>query len=240
MEVRLKSRRSGSDARSRRRADTEPVASRLPAAGSGPLLAEQDIDLAAELSVLVARSPSGAQAVFPLAGNHHRDGVLETSVMPAMLDVPLQERASELALEIAHRLNVEGLLAVEMFLTRAGELLIKELTPRPHNAFHATELACGISQFEQLVRAVAGLPLGEAALRRPTAMANLFGDLWLEGRSQRLIELLHTQGVTLRLYDKRPHPGRKLGHLAFSAGSADAALRGVKLALRQLDAPPAV
>jgi 5-(carboxyamino)imidazole ribonucleotide synthase len=130
---------------------------------------------------------------------------------------------------------VEGLLAVEMFLTRDGQLLVNELAPRPHNSFHATELACHTSQFEQLVRAVCDLPLGLTDAARPAAIVNLFGDLWLDGASPRFDAALGVSGARLFLYGKQgPRPGRKMGHLAAVADTPATALERVRDAFARL------
>lgn len=236
-DVRLKSRRGGFDGRSQWSTRARAAEDLWAQLADVPLIAEQNLEIAAELSVLVARGPSGALTTFPVARNVHVDGVLETSVIPASLDARLTDTALNLAECIATQLDVVGLLAVELFWTRNGELLVNELAVRPHNTFHATEQACPTSQFEQLVRAVCGLPLGDTALLRPTAIGNLFGDLWLDGKAERLVELLGTHGLQMRLYGKAPRSRRKLGHLACTAETADQALAGVMRALRRLEEP---
>ncbi len=110
--------------------------------------------------MLVARRPSGESRTYAPALNHHVKGILEWSVLPGPLPHPVANTAESIARDIAVALGVEGLLVVEFFLTRAGELLVNELAPRPHNTFHTTEVACATSQFEQLTRAVCDLPLG--------------------------------------------------------------------------------
>src|SRR5205085_5714927 len=112
-------------------------------------------------------------------------------------------RAIEFGCGIAEKMEVEGLLAVELFIRHDGELLVNELAPRPHNSFHATERACVTSQFEQLVRSVCDLPLGDASIVRPAAIVNLFGDLWRDGRSPDFSAALGDSSVRLHLYGKR-------------------------------------
>ncbi|MEM7449513.1 MAG: ATP-grasp domain-containing protein [Myxococcota bacterium] len=192
------------------------------------LIAEQELELADELSVLVARSPNGETKAYPAAHNFHSEGALETSVLPALLPSSLLLQAETLAVDITKALDVVGLLVVELFHTRKGELLVNELAPRPHNSFHSSEWACTTSQFEQLVRAVCGLPLGDVSVITPTAIANLYGDLWLEGNEERLIELLGAPGLHLRLYDKSPRKRRKLGHFACTAATPELALQRVE------------
>lgn len=184
--------------------------------GSRPLVLERGLSLEAEISVMVARRPGGQMAVFPPALNHHEDRILAWSVLPAPIPPELAARAEALAREIAEAIDVVGLLAVEMFITTDGELLVNELAPRPHNSFHATELACATSQFEQLVRAVCDLPLGSTEVLRPAAICNLLGELWLDhGGLPAWDRALALPGVGLHLYGKRvARPGRKMGHLS--------------------------
>jgi 5-(carboxyamino)imidazole ribonucleotide synthase len=196
--------------------------------GGGPCVVEARVDLAAELSVLVARSPSGALTVYPPAKNHHDDRVLTWSVLPGPLEPALTREAEALGRAVAEGLQVEGLLALELFLTRTGALLVNELAPRPHNTFHTTEVACLTSQFEQCVRAVCDLPLGSAEVVRPAAIYNLFGDLWLRAEPPAFDRALALPGVRVHLYGKRqPRPGRKMGHLSAVGPTPEAALERV-------------
>lgn len=195
----------------------------------GPCVVEAFVDLTAELSVVVARAADGTTRAFPVAENVHRDGILDLSVVPARVDVQVAERATELATSVIAGLGVVGLACVELFLTRAGDLWVNEVAPRPHNSGHATIEACAVDQFEQQVRALTSLPLGEPALVRPAAMANLLGDLWASGEPS-WAEALAVPGVRLHLYGKRvARPGRKMGHLTALADdpstAADLVLR---------------
>ncbi len=149
------------------------------ALGKGPGVVEQAIPLDREISILVARSPSGEVQVYPAAWNHHENQILAWSVIPAPLPDALADEAHALAAAIADSFLLEGILAVELFVTTDGRLLVNELAPRPHNSYHASERACVTSQFEQLVRAVCNLPLGSPRVVQPCAIANLLGDLWL-------------------------------------------------------------
>ena len=149
------------------------------ALGEGPGVVEQAIDLNREISILVARSPRGEVKVYPAAWNHHEHQILVWSVLPAPLPADLAAEASQLAQAIADTFQLEGILAVELFVTTSGRLLVNELAPRPHNSYHSSERACVTSQFEQLVRAVCNLPLGSPDVVQPCAIANLLGDLWL-------------------------------------------------------------
>jgi 5-(carboxyamino)imidazole ribonucleotide synthase len=199
------------------------------ALGEGPGVVEQAIDLDREISILVARSPNGEVKVYPAAWNHHEHQILAWSVLPAPLPAALAAEASQLAQAIADTFQLEGILAVELFVTKSGRLLVNELAPRPHNSYHASERACVTSQFEQLVRAVCNLPLGDPAIVQPCAIANLLGDLWLtpEGsaRTPSFDAALGVAGVRLHLYEKlRPRKGRKMGHLSAVAPIPDEAV----------------
>jgi 5-(carboxyamino)imidazole ribonucleotide synthase len=152
-------------------------------------------------------------------------------VTPAPIPQRVAQQAAEIANEIAIQMQVEGLIAVEMFVTKDDNLLVNELAPRPHNSFHATERACATSQFEQLVRAVCDLPLGSVELVRPAAIANLLGDLWNDGRKPDFAAALAVTGTRLHLYEKHsPRPGRKMGHLSAIGATVDEALERVKRA----------
>jgi 5-(carboxyamino)imidazole ribonucleotide synthase len=203
--------------------------------GGVPCVVERELALAEELSVLIARRPGGEVAVFPPAQNWHEDGILTVSVIPARLRAGVADRAQALARAIAVELEIEGLLAVEFFETEQGDLYANELSPRPHNTFHATETACLTSQFEQLVRAICDLPLGSTDVLRPTALANLLGDLWLGEKPPALDRALALPGVRLSLYGKTPRRGRKMGHLLALAQTPEEALARVKEARARLE-----
>jgi 5-(carboxyamino)imidazole ribonucleotide synthase len=191
-------------------------------------VAEKALSLAGELSVMVARRPGGDVTVFPAALNHHEREILVWSVIPAPLPKELIGRAVDIGRGIAEKIELEGLIAVELFLTTSGELFVNELAPRPHNSFHASERACVTSQFEQLTRAVCDLPLGDVSVVRPAAIVNLFGDLWREGRQPDFIPALREDAVRLHLYGKREaRAGHKMGHLSAIGGSAFDALTSV-------------
>lgn len=207
--------------------------------GSSPCVVEQGLTLERELSVLVARSPSGEIAVYPPALNHHEQRVLAWSVLPGALPPAVQREAEAIARGVADALRVEGILVIELFLTADGRLLVNELAPRPHNSFHSTELACATSQFEQLVRAACDLPLGSTEVLRPAAIANLLGDLWMGESPPRFAAALAIPGVRLHLYGKRsPRAGRKMGHLSAVGATPDEALRTVTRAWDALAGRP--
>ena len=204
------------------------------ALGEGPGVVEQAVDLEREISILVARSPRGEVKVYPAAWNHHEEQILAWSVLPAPLPEQMAAEGRALAEAIADTFLLEGILAVELFVTKDGRLLVNELAPRPHNSYHSSERACVTSQFEQLVRAVCNLPLGSTDVVAPCAIANLLGDLWLEPgepgkkpvpRVPHWDKALAVPGVRLHLYEKlRPRKGRKMGHLSAVGKTAEEAV----------------
>jgi 5-(carboxyamino)imidazole ribonucleotide synthase len=136
--------------------------------------------------------------------------------------------ARRIAEAIARDLEVEGLVCVELFLDRAGRLFVNELAPRPHNTFHSTEMATATSQFEQAIRAVCDLPLGDTTLLRPAAIINLLGDLWTSTEEPAFPAALEVPGVRLFLYGKGdPRPGRKMGHLGATGATPAEAIERV-------------
>src|ERR1700722_6543701 len=182
-----KSATGGYDGRGQGKIGFNPGASRedeirnaWSALGEQAGVVEKAIDLEKEISVLVARSPSGEVKVYPPALNHHENQILAWSVMPAPIPIMMEAEAHTIAAAVADTFQLEGLLAVEMFCTTDGKLLINELAPRPHNSYHASVRAGATGQFEQLVRAVCELPLGDVEIVQPAAIANLLGDLWLD------------------------------------------------------------
>ena len=149
--------------------------------GARPAVVEQALDLDYEISVMAARNPAGDVRSYPAARNHHENQILSWSVLPAGVPAELESRAEALAAAIIAKLGIEGLLCVEVFVTRQGEMFVNELAPRPHNSYHQSERGCVTSQFEQLVRTSCNLPLGDTTLITPAAIMNLLGDLWLVG-----------------------------------------------------------
>jgi len=183
------------------------------------------VDFACELSVIVARTERGETQVFPLAENIHTRHILDFSIVPARVGAAVAAEAQQLARDIAGKLGVVGLLAVEMFLTDRGELLVNELAPRPHNSGHWSIDGCETGQFEQQVRAVCGLPLGPVDVREPTVMVNILGDLWQGGREPGWTAILAEPKARLHLYGRRePRPGRKMGHFTVRAAEVETAL----------------
>ena len=221
----IKSNRGGYDGRSQAR---ERNAARADAAwqsvGARPAVAERALDLKCEISVMVARSQRGDVETFPVALNHHEHHVLAWSMLPAPIPAGLASRAIEIGRGIAEAFPIEGLLAIEMFVTTSGDLLVNELAPRPHNSFHASERACVTAQFEQLARAVCNMPLGDTSVVRPAAIVNVFGDLWKNGEPP-FADALRAPSARLHLYGKgQPRPGRKMGHISATGVTAQDAL----------------
>jgi 5-(carboxyamino)imidazole ribonucleotide synthase len=215
-------------------ATRETVAAAWNAIGAKPAVAEQALDLECEISVMAARSPSGEVKVYPAARNHHENQILAWSVMPAGVPAEIESRAQALAADLVTKLGIEGLLCAEIFITRRGELFINELAPRPHNSYHQSERGCVTSQFEQLVRAVCSLPLGDTSLISPAAIVNLLGDVWLKGEPN-FAATLAVPGVRLHLYEKKePRAGRKMGHLSSTGATAEEALERVLEAKRRM------
>lgn len=193
-----------------------------------PCVLEQMLTLDYEVSVVLARDESGAVKCFPTVENRHTGGILDVSIAPARAYACLRDSAQEYAEHIAGRLGFVGTLAVEFFVSR-GELIVNEMAPRPHNSGHHTIDACVTSQYEQQVRALCGLPLGEARQHSASVMVNLLGELWFEGGEPhgRYREpdwsILHAvPGLKLHLYGKHhARHGRKMGH--FTVIGADPA-----------------
>jgi 5-(carboxyamino)imidazole ribonucleotide synthase len=234
----VKSARGGYDGRSQVKlgfGDATTAAEACRLLGSKPCVAEKAIDLDREISVMVARAPNGETRGFSSALNHHENQILAWSVLPSSIDRALESQAQRIACGIVGAIALEGLLAVEMFVTKSGDLLVNELAPRPHNSYHASERACVTSQFEQCVRAVCNLPLGDVSIIQPAAIANLLGDLWLDSNGQprepRFDKALAIPGVRLHLYEKHtPRSGRKMGHLSAVGATPDDAVKRVLVA----------
>ena len=204
--------------------------------GALPSVAEQALDLDCEISVMAARNPTGEVRSYLAARNHHENQILAWSVLPADIPAELESKAEALAAAIIARLGLEGLLCVELFVTRQGELLVNELAPRPHNSYHQSERGCITSQFEQLVRTTCNLPLGDTALITPAAIVNLLGEVWIDRMGKPDFgAALALPGVRLHLYEKHtPRVGRKMGHLSAVGATAEEALERVLEAKRRL------
>lgn len=193
------------------------------AMGSRRLVVEQEVPFDCEVSVVVARGVDGAVADHGVMENAHVDGILDTTVTPARLPAPVAGEARRLAARLAEHLEVVGVLCVEMFVV-GTDLVVNEMAPRPHNSGHCTIEAASASQFEQQLRAVCGLPLGDGACR-PAAMAQLLGHLWAGGEPA-WERALADPGLHLHVYGKRDaRPGRKMGHLTCVDSTPELALK---------------
>ena len=225
-----KARRGGYDGRGvtvLRSAESEPLA--------GPSLIEHLVDIDKELAVLVARAPDGQHVVYPpVEMRMDQDAyMLDVLVAPGVLDESWARRAEELAVETVRSLGAVGVVAVEMFLDKAGELWVNEVAPRPHNSGHHTIESNVTCQFEQHLRAITSLPLGSVAQTSPAAMANLIGDAETEGPAhvEGLSEAARIPGVSIHIYGKAmTRRGRKMGHLTAVASDAETALANVRRA----------
>jgi 5-(carboxyamino)imidazole ribonucleotide synthase len=219
----LKTASFGYDGKGQRRLESDKDARQCDLSG-GPFVLEAKVPFVMEVSVVVARGTNGQTACYPVCENMHRNHILDTTVVPARVSPDVASRAEQLARAVAARLDLVGVLAVEMFLLPDGTLLINELAPRPHNSGHFSIDACVTSQFEQQVRAVCAWPLGSPKLLRPCAMANLLGDLWAEGEPH-WAAAAALGDVKFHLYGKaEPRAGRKMGHLTAFGSSPDMAL----------------
>lgn len=189
---------------------------------SKPWILEKHINYTKELSVIVARSTTGQIETFPLIENIHHQGILHLSLMPARVSDAISRSCLEIGKRIAESLEVVGLIAIELFLTADGQVLVNEIAPRPHNSGHVTMQACSTCQFEQHIRSICGLPLDKPAILRPTVMANVLG----EHLSDILEKANQLSGdCKLHLYGKAvPQDKRKMGHLNVSADSVETAL----------------
>jgi 5-(carboxyamino)imidazole ribonucleotide synthase len=238
----LKTSRFGYDGKGQARIGTRADLERAFSEWKGvPCVLEELLTLEREVSVILARSAAGEVAVFPVAENRHARGILDMTIAPARIPAPLAAEAATLAQRLAERLDYVGVLAVEMFVV-GGRLLMNEMAPRPHNSGHYTIDACRTSQFEQQVRVLCGLPLGDPSQHTPAVMVNLLGDIWNfpgpSGQSRMGAEpdwaaVLRHPGAHLHLYGKREtRPGRKMGHVTVCEASLDRAL-GVALEIRR-------
>lgn len=191
---------------------------------------ERYVDFKCELSVIVARNEAGQSRVFPVAENIHTKHILDFSIVPARVNAAVAREAESLAVSIADKIGLVGLLAVELFLTDRGELLVNELAPRPHNSGHWSLDGGRTNQFEQHVRAICGLPLGDASFREPSVMVNILGDAWFSPADGKEVTpdwsaILEHPRAKLHLYGKHePRVGRKMGHFTVTAETTDAAL----------------
>lgn len=233
----LKTRRDGYDGKGQVRIERRgDAAAALAAIAGAPAVVETHVAFLREVSVVLARGLDGKTAFYPLAENTHRRHILHTSVMPAPQPAKVRRRAFAIAGAIAAALDHVGVMAVEMFLLADGALLVNEIAPRVHNSGHATYGAALTSQFEQHLRAILGLPLGDPALLRPAVIVNLLGDLWRQGPPP-FARLVDAPNARLHLYGKtHAYPGRKMGHILVVDRLAEAALATAEMLHARLEA----
>jgi 5-(carboxyamino)imidazole ribonucleotide synthase len=238
----VKSARFGYDGKGQIRVHThDDVANAFAAMDGKACVLERMIDLDGELSVIVARNDNGDVATWPVAQNHHRNGILDVSIVPARIAAEVAREARAIATALAAALDYRGVLCVELFIARGDGLLVNEIAPRPHNSGHYSIDACVTSQFEQQARVLAALPMGDTRQHTPAVMLNLLGDIWFADADAREPEwtrvLAHPQ-AKLHLYGKRePSRGRKMGHVTCLGATLDEALATAQAIRRELRIP---
>jgi 5-(carboxyamino)imidazole ribonucleotide synthase len=192
--------------------------SEFNAAFNAPSVLEEFVPFVKELAVIVARNENGELATFPLVEMEFNSdaNLVEFIFSPANVNIEIESNAKKIAIEIANKLEHVGLLAIELFLTEDGNLLVNEIAPRPHNSGHHTIEACFVSQYGMHLRAILNMPLGSTGLRTPAVMINLLGEKGFEGKAryENIEEVLHTEGAYIHLYGKEDtKPFRKMGHI---------------------------
>jgi 5-(carboxyamino)imidazole ribonucleotide synthase len=242
----VKSARLGYDGKGQARVGTrDEVQAAWRAMKGQPCVLEQLVPLACEVSVIVARNERGETATWPVAENHHRDGILDVSIVPARVAHEVTEAARNIGSRVATALDYCGVLCVELFVAEGGGLLVNEIAPRPHNSGHYTIDACVTSQFEQQARVLANLPLGDTRQHTPAVMVNLLGDLWFDGaattpREPAWRDVLRHPSAKLHLYGKsEPRRARKMGHITCLGTSLEAALSTARAVKETLGIPGA-
>jgi 5-(carboxyamino)imidazole ribonucleotide synthase len=233
----LKVRRAGYDGKGQVRIDRDADADALAARLRGePAVAEEVVGFAREISVILARGMDGEIRIYPIAENVHRRHILHTTRAPAPMPEARRKQAEAIAVSVAEALGHIGVIAVEMFELPDGRLLVNEIAPRTHNSGHYTYGACATSQFEQHLRAVCGMPLGDPRALTGAVMVNLIGDLWTNGPPP-WREVLARPEARLHLYGKdTPAPGRKMGHVVLLDDDTDRALETAESVIAALAA----
>jgi 5-(carboxyamino)imidazole ribonucleotide synthase len=231
----LKVRRAGYDGKGQvRLAQGDDARAALAQLVGAPAVIEEIVPFAREISVILARGLGGEVRVYPIAENVHRRGILHTTRAPAPIDEAQRARAETLAVRVAEALDHVGVMAVEMFELDDRRLLVNEIAPRTHNSGHYTYGACATSQFEQHVRAICGLPLGDPRALTGAVMVNLLGDLWRAGPPT-WERVLARPDAHLHLYGKdAAAPGRKMGHVLLLDDDTDRALAAAESLLAGL------
>ncbi|MBA3821672.1 MAG: 5-(carboxyamino)imidazole ribonucleotide synthase [Deltaproteobacteria bacterium] len=235
----LKVRRAGYDGKGQYRIEPGDDAALVIAKLRGePAVVEELVPYVREVSVVLARGVDGAHRIYPIAENAHRRHILHTTRAPAPMPDAQRKRAEDIAVTVADSLAHVGVMAVEMFELADDRLLVNEIAPRTHNSGHYTYGACATSQFEQHVRAVCGLPLGDPRSLTGAVMVNLIGDLWAKG-SPPWQHVLDRPDARLHLYGKDlPAPGRKMGHVLLLDDDTDGALATADALIARLGGMP--
>jgi 5-(carboxyamino)imidazole ribonucleotide synthase len=202
---------------------------------------EKFVPFTKEISIMVARNPGGQIESFPVAENLHRDGILDTTIVPARIGSRVELKAKKLAEKAMSKLQGAGIFGIEMFVTKGGHVLLNEIAPRPHNSGHYANEACSVSQFEQHLRAILDLPLSKPELVSPAAMVNILGPEGFSGSYsvKGLNNLFKVPGIKLYLYGKKStKPRRKLGHITATGKTTDQALQRASKARKMIAVIP--
>ena len=205
--------------------------------GSLPLMAEYMIDFKMETSILACRGLNGQVVIYPVGNNIHKDSILHETLVPADIPQSAVEKATNCAREVMEIFKGIGMFCVELFITKDNDVLINEIAPRPHNSGHYTIEGCVTSQFENHIRAIVGLPLGDTSLIRPTVMVNVLGEEGSNGKTRvyGLYEALSVKGAFVHLYGKSTVKSkRKMGHITVSADTLETALARAEEAYNKL------
>ncbi|OYO84492.1 5-(carboxyamino)imidazole ribonucleotide synthase, partial [Lachnotalea glycerini] len=188
-----------------------------------------------EVSILACRSINGEIQVFPVAENVHKNSILDETTVPANISEASNQEAFLVAKACVEAFDAYGMLCIELFVTKEGRILVNELAPRPHNSGHYTIEGCYTSQYEQHIRAILGVPLGNPGLIRPTAMKNIIGDKSGKVEWKGLEEAYQFPNVKLHIYGKETvSKGRKMGHITATADTIEEALAQVRGAYDKL------
>lgn len=214
--------------------ETSDIDKALEALGGSSLMVEAFVPFICEVSVIVARNAAGQVTTYPLSENEHEENILIRNIVPARVSETVALRAREIAADVMELFKGVGIYCVEMFVTKDRKVLVNEIAPRPHNSGHYTIEACITSQFEQHIRSITGLPLGNVELLSPVVMVNLLGAAGYEGPAvvEGCAEALAIPGVSLHFYGKKTtEPKRKMGHITVTAPTLEQAIeRGDKAA----------
>ena len=204
-------------------------------AGRIPLMIEEWIPFKKEVSILACRSINGEIAVFPVAENVHKNSILDETIVPAQISESVNEEAFQVARACLEAFEAYGMICIELFVTKEDRILVNELAPRPHNSGHYTIEGCYTSQFEQHIRAIVGLPLGNPNLIRPTAMKNIIGDKEGKAELMGLSKAYRYSNVKVHIYGKENvSVGRKMGHITATGETIEEAISNVRGAFDEL------